>query len=97
MTDDVDESFYDRADEHINLANDQGREAARGKVSASFMYAVARYNAWVSASGFSSGADMKAAQVETIAFFTKQYQSMLEENLNDYSKNFDCYMKAGMQ
>lgn len=96
MADGVDDKFYDRADAHIHLANKQCEEIGKGKVSASFMYALARYNAWVSASGFSSGADMKEAKTETIAYFTKQFQAMLEENLNDYIENFERYMKSGL-
>ncbi|MDQ1310125.1 MAG: hypothetical protein QG601_1395, partial [Pseudomonadota bacterium] len=43
MPDAVDDDFYKRADAHIHLANAQLGEVGRGKVSASFMYAVARF------------------------------------------------------
>jgi hypothetical protein len=49
MDSETDEMFYRRADAHIDLANEQVADASRGKVSASFMYAVARFNSWVSA------------------------------------------------
>lgn len=35
MTPDTDEKFYERADAHINLANEQLAGASRGKASAS--------------------------------------------------------------
>ena len=91
----MDEQFYARADEVIHLANRQLADSTRGKVSASCMYATARFNAWVSANGFGTGEDMKAAKEETIRYFVEQYRSMLEENLSDYIDNFEKYMRAG--
>lgn len=42
----VDDEFYQRADAHIHLSNDQISETiGAGKVSASTMYATARFNA----------------------------------------------------
>ncbi len=93
MAKDVDDRFYDRADEVIALANQQLRDSTRGKVSASCMYATARFNAWVSANGFTSGAGMDAAKDETIDYFVKEYRAMLEENLSDYIGNFDKFMR----
>ncbi len=90
----VDKGFYDRADAHIHLSNDQiTPDVERGKVSASFMYSVARFNAWVSACGFSSSEDMRNSKEEMIEYFIKSYRSMLEENLDDYINNFNSHMK----
>jgi hypothetical protein len=58
------------------------------------MYATARFNAWVTACGCNSAADMRAAREETIDYFTKQYRAMLEENLDDYIDKFAEYMQA---
>jgi hypothetical protein len=95
---DVDAKFYERADSHIHLSNDQLKvEQGRGKVSASMMYAAARFNAWVSACGCSSGDQMASDREQTIAYFVEQYRLMLEENLDDYISNFSSYMKVGSQ
>jgi len=93
MSEDVDDKFYDRADAHIHLSNEQMESIGRGKVSASMMYAVARFNAWVSACGFSSAAEMTEARARTLEYFTTEYRKMLEENLDDYISNFERYMK----
>ncbi len=93
MPEDVDPDFYDRADAHINLSNDHMSQATRGKVSASMLYGTARFNAWISASGFDSGEEMKLAREETIKYFAAEYEKMLAENLDDYIENFDKYMK----
>lgn len=91
----VDDTFYDRADSHILLANDQiTGDIGRGKVSASFLYAAARFNAWVSACGFADSGQMSAAREETIEYFVTEYRKMLEENLDDYIANFDAYMRT---
>jgi hypothetical protein len=95
MNDDMDDKFYGRADEHINLSNEQLKKVERrGKVSASMMYGTARFNAWLSACGFSSGTEMAAMRQETIAYFCEQYRAMLERNLDEYIENFDKYMSA---
>ncbi|UTP72332.1 DUF3144 domain-containing protein [Alteromonas sp. LMIT006] len=89
----VDDKFYERADSHIHLSNDQiSEEIGRGKVSASMMYATARFNSWISACGWNSKEEMESAKNETIEYFASEYKKMLEENLNDYIQNFDKYM-----
>jgi hypothetical protein len=90
----TDPKFYDRADAHIHLSNDQMSEMSRGKVSASMMYATARFNAWVSACGFESGSEMNEAREKMLEYFVAEYRKMLEENLDDYIANFEPYMKA---
>ncbi|HKY47760.1 MAG TPA: DUF3144 domain-containing protein [Acidimicrobiia bacterium] len=93
MPRDADQAFFDRADAHIHLSNDQLKQVeSRGQVSASMMYGTARFSAWVSACGFESGAEMAQTRKETIEYFCEQYRLMLEENLEDYIVNFDRYM-----
>lgn len=92
MVQDIDKDFYNRADAVIHLANDQLSGIGRGKVSASCMYATARFNAWVTACGHDSAGDMAAAREETLEYFTRQYRAMLEENIDDYIENFGTYM-----
>lgn len=59
------------------------------------MYATARFNAWVSATGFSEKEQMASTRQETIEYFVEQYRSMLESNLDDYISNFESYMQVG--
>jgi hypothetical protein len=75
------------------LANEQLASIGAGRVSASFMYAVARFNAWHSASGFSSEAELRAAKGEAIEYFVQQYRAMLVKNLDDYIESFDTYIR----
>ena len=94
MAEEVDDKFYERADAHIHLSNEQLADISRGKVSASMMYSVARFNAWVSASGFKNSEEMASAKAETIEYFVNEYRKMLDENLSDYITNFSNYMVA---
>ena len=92
----LDDKFFDRADAHIHLSNDQiSGEVTKGKVSASMMYAAARFNVWVSASGWANPEEMEAAKEETIEYFVNEYRKMLNENLNDYIRNFKGYVGGG--
>lgn len=90
----VDDEFYARADAHIHLSNDQISEnVGKGKVSASNMYATARFNAWVSACGWHSGQELADAKQESLEYFVTEYRKMLEENFDDYIENFESYMR----
>lgn len=90
---DVDEHFFERADEHIHLSNRQMANISMGKVSASMMYSTARFNSWVSACGCDNAQEMTQAKQEMITYFVTEYEKMLIENLEDYIANFDKYMK----
>ncbi|WP_438970286.1 DUF3144 domain-containing protein [Methylophaga sp.] len=88
-----DETFFERADAHIYLSNEQISDSiSRGKVSASMMYSTARFNAWLSACGFDSAEEMSEHKQEVIDYFMAEYRKMLEENINDYIENYEPYM-----
>ena len=89
----VDDNFYDRADEHIHLSNEQLKTTDQGKVSASMMFSVARFNAWLSATGYQSQDQMRQAKQEMLDYFVTEYKKMLDENLDDYIDNFNEYME----
>ncbi|MEO8146228.1 MAG: DUF3144 domain-containing protein [Bacteroidia bacterium] len=88
----IDDNFFNRADEHINLSNQQLSNASMSMVSASMMYSVSRFNAWVNARGWNSGKEMEKAKEVSLEYFVEQYRRMLKENFEDYINNFDNYM-----
>lgn len=95
MPAEIDSQFYDRADAHIQLSNDQiSAEAGRGKVSASMLYATARFNAWLIAARFDSAQAVQDARQQSIEYFVHQYQKMLEEHFDDYARKFAKYMET---
>ena len=95
MSSETDKEFFQRADAYITVANEQAVETSRGKVSASMMFATARFNAWVSASGTESGEELAEVKEEAIEYFVSEYRKMLEENLGEYIEHFDKYMGPG--
>ena len=88
-----DDQFFDRADAHIDLSNAQIGDATKGTVSASMMYATARFNSWLTATGFNSADEMKEKHAENIEYFVDEFRKMLQENMDDYADNFAAYMK----
>lgn len=91
----MDPEFFQRTDAHIALANSQLSETTGpGRVSASLLYSAARFNAWVSATGFDSGAEMAQQREETVAYFVREYTHMLRENLDDYIQQFERYRQT---
>lgn len=93
MADMFDDAFYERADAHINLSNEQVNSAPREMVNASMLFASARFCAWLSAGGYSSGEAMAAKKQEIADYFVDGFRQMLEGNIDAYANNFDAYMK----
>jgi hypothetical protein len=89
----VDEKFYERADAHIRLSNDQiTEEVGHGKVSASFMFGAARFNAHLTATSWASQKEFSEGKSAAIKYFVDEYRKMLDEHMDDYDKNFNGYM-----
>ena len=89
-----DNDFYNRADAHIMLANEQMTKAGQIPTNMSFMYSVARFNAWVVASGFKTSDEMQHAKAGALDYFLNKYKQMLDEHLDDYIRNFDAYAES---
>ena len=88
-----DAAFFKRADEHISVANEQITEEVNpGKVSASMMFSVARFNAWVTAANSGNVIQMLDSKEDAIEYFMAEYKSMLEQNMDEYIENYDKYM-----
>jgi hypothetical protein len=92
MAKNLDSQFYDRADAYIALANEQANIIEQEKVSASMMYATARFNSFVSACRSSSAEDLAAGKEAIVEYFVKQFEMMLVDNLTDCISNYDKYV-----
>jgi len=89
----TDKAFFKRADQHIDVANQQMSEDANsGKVSASMMFATARFNSWITAANSGNVITMLDNKDDAIEYFVKEYRAMLEQNMDEYCENFDKYM-----
>ncbi|MEW6289664.1 MAG: DUF3144 domain-containing protein [Thermodesulfobacteriota bacterium] len=89
---DKDKEFYEMADAYIALANKQSKNAEQGKVSATFLYAAARFNIFLVATGATSADEFAAKKENIFEYFTTEYKKMLEEHFADYQANFDRYL-----
>jgi len=89
----MDKDFFKRTDAFIKVANELSTEHDLGKVSASLLYAAARFNAFIVASSAKDKAEADRNKVEAIEYFTEQYRSMLLANMNDYINKYDEYLK----
>lgn len=84
--------FFDRADQVIKLANGQLSPTSHtGQVTASLTYAAARFAVSAATIGFTNGKDLKKEKEDIIAFYVKQYEQMLADNIDDYADNFASY------
>ncbi|MEA3548444.1 MAG: DUF3144 domain-containing protein [Thermodesulfobacteriota bacterium] len=88
---DKDKEFYAMADEFIALANKQSQNKDQGKVSATFLYAAARFNIFLVASGSNSANEFASSKEKLFEYFVDEYKKMLEEHFADYHENFDRY------
>lgn len=87
--------FRARADAVIELLNRQANEAPTGQVSASVMYATARFNAFQVAATADSAEAMAAQREHAIDYFTSQYRKMFEDHFDECLKHFDRYTSGG--
>lgn len=85
-------AFWKRVDALIHLANDQCDAADPNEVGASTLYAAARFNAFIVAHNTGSAQNMALEKERVLEYFTDQYRKMLEDNFDDFSRNFDKYM-----
>ncbi len=87
-----DDAFWTAADGFINLANEQNKAIDRSTVAAGFLYAAARFNAFVIASQCGDKQAFETEKAAAIDYFVNQYKIGLTENIADYSANFDQYI-----
>lgn len=81
---DVNEEFWEMADNFIHLANKYMDKNAAGTISSAMLYATARFNAFIVAS--TKDADLSKEKEEAIEYFTGQYKKMFTENIEDYEQ-----------
>lgn len=74
--------FHEVADEFINLANELSEDWALPFLSATFMYAAARYNAFFF---FESDGDPENRD-DAIEYYCDQYRKMLKETMQELGK-----------
>jgi hypothetical protein len=81
--------FWDMADSFVQLANTHLNEEKPSRVSASALFAAARFNAFVITAATESKEQLIAEKEAAITYFLGQYETMLRENLDEHLARYD--------
>lgn len=84
-------AFLHIADRFIALANEQAQQGDLATASAGFLYANARFTAFLVASQCGTAEALEAEKAAAIEYFVNQYAQALTSNIADYEKNFAQY------
>ena len=84
-----DKEFYELADEHIALANTRMNKVTPAKVSATMLFAVARFNAFLISVSAENKAQMLLDKEPAIAYFMQEYETYLRENIDEHLARHD--------
>lgn len=88
----LDPKFFTATNAYLELANKQGQEFGMKRVSASILYAAARYNSHAYV-GFET--DPKGNKAAFLDYMTDLYRRMLDENVDNLLDNLEAGNTAG--
>ena len=77
---DVPQEFYDVVDKFIDLANELGTTWPRSRVSATLMFAAARYNVY---NWLAREVELEQTLEQASIFYRTQYEEMFRENVRE--------------
>jgi hypothetical protein len=86
---DIDREFRKIVDSFIHLANQHIDIHQREHVGLALLYAAARFNSFVVASRATELDAFDSDRAAAFEFFLREYQRMLNENLDDYRKVYE--------
>jgi len=89
-----DKEFWELADSFIQLANTHLSEHKPSRVSATALFAAARFNAFVITAATESKEQLIAEKEAAIAYFLEQYEAMLRENIDEHLTRYDKKMDS---
>ena len=84
-----DKEFYELTDAHIALANTRMGKVKPAKVSATLLFAAARFNAFVFSVSAENKAQMLLEKESAIAYFMQEYEKNLRENIDEHLARHD--------
>jgi hypothetical protein len=86
---DEDKKFREMADVFIAVANKQSKNENPGMVSASFLYAAARFNIFIVAASSGSANEFASKKEDSLDALVAEYKKMLEDHFENYKENFE--------
>ncbi len=84
--------FREVADAFIAEANKLSKKENPGLVSASFLYAAARYNIFIVAANSGSVNEFASKKETTLNALMVEFKKMLEDHFENYEENFEKNM-----
>ena len=76
----VPQEFYDVVDKFIKLANELGTTWPRSRISATLMFAAARYNVY---NWLNRDVDLEQTLDQAVIYYREQYEEMFRENVQE--------------
>ena len=89
MPENVDDQFYNRADGHIRLSNQQVPLFGPRPTTESMIYGAARFAVWYVTTNTATSAELEAKSAAEIERYTQMFKSMMEENMQDHINRFE--------
>lgn len=86
---DNDKKFREMADAFIAEANKLSKNENLGMVSASFLYAAARFNIFLVAASSSSANEFESKKENSLNALMAEFRKMLEDHFENYKENFE--------
>lgn len=87
-----DGQFLEATNRMIEIANEMGRQYGDHKMGVAFIYAAARYNAYIAAGSVTSAEELSGKRDKAVEYFTDRFRQLYDGNLMDYIAHFDEYM-----
>lgn len=84
-----DKEFWELADSFIQLANSHLNEVKPSKVSATALFAAARFNAFIISASTTSKEQLITEKESAVSYFMEQYEKMLRENIDEHLARYD--------
>ncbi len=86
---DRDLQFRKLADSFIDIANRHCERQEPAMISSSFLFGASRFCAFVVAGKTGNAETYDKQKKAAVDYYTQEFRSMLEQNLDDYSRVFD--------
>lgn len=81
--------YYQHANAHIQLSNEQLKEAIPGQVLSAMIHATSRFCTWAWASASASAEDYESRKQQALNGYLEECRRQFEDHFNDHARNFD--------
>lgn len=91
----IDDKFMEATNAMIELANRmaaQFGEEGEHKMGVAFIFAAARYNAYLAANSVTSPGELAERKEKAVEYFGQRFRQLYSSNVDDYIEHFEQYM-----